>query len=66
MTSASSAGVQQTRQPITGRVATRLVAAVLILTSVVTFIYIGLSVYVATQLAYEAPKPITETPAKYQ
>jgi fermentation-respiration switch protein FrsA (DUF1100 family) len=23
-------------------------------------------VYVATQLAYEAPKPITETPAKYQ
>jgi fermentation-respiration switch protein FrsA (DUF1100 family) len=45
---------------------TRLVAAVLILTSVVTFIYTGLSVYVATQLVYEAPKPITETPAKYQ
>jgi fermentation-respiration switch protein FrsA (DUF1100 family) len=48
------------------RYATRLVAAVLILTSVVTFIYTGLSVYVATQLVYETPKPITETPAKYQ
>jgi uncharacterized protein len=66
MSSASSAGVQRTRQPSAGRVATRLVAAVLILTSVITFIYVGLSVYVATQLAYETPKPITETPAKYQ
>jgi uncharacterized protein len=70
MSSASSADVQRTRQrtrqPAVGRVVTRLVAAVLILTSVVTFIYTGLSVYVATQLAYEEPKPITETPAKYQ
>jgi type VI protein secretion system component VasF len=48
MSSASSAGVQRPRQPTAGRVATRLVAAVLILTSVITFIYIGLSVYVAT------------------
>jgi fermentation-respiration switch protein FrsA (DUF1100 family) len=66
MSSASSAGVQRTPQPTAGRVATRLVAAVLILTSVITFIYVGLAVYVATQLVYEAPKPITETPAKYQ
>jgi fermentation-respiration switch protein FrsA (DUF1100 family) len=59
--------VRQTSQtPKTSRLATRLVAGVLILSSVITFIYIGLSVYVATQLAYEAPKPITETPAKYQ
>src|SRR5215831_5581181 len=66
MSNASFAGVQRTRQPSAGRVATRLVAAVLILTSVITFIYIGLSVYVATQLVYEPPKPITETPAQYQ
>jgi uncharacterized protein len=57
---------QRRRKSNIDRYATRLVAAVLMLASVITFLYIGLSVYVAAQLGYEAPKPITETPAKYQ
>jgi fermentation-respiration switch protein FrsA (DUF1100 family) len=66
MSSATQVGGQRTRQPMTGRVATRLAAVVLILTSIVTYIYSGLSVYVATQLAYEKPKPIAVTPAQFQ
>jgi len=66
MSGATSEDVRRTQNPSAGKLATRLVAASLILAGVVMFLYMGLSVYVATQLVYEAPKPITETPAKYQ
>jgi fermentation-respiration switch protein FrsA (DUF1100 family) len=58
--------VQRKRISNIDRYATRLVAAVLILTSVITFLYAGVSLYVASQLGYAAPLPITETPAKYR
>src|SRR5215831_4216647 len=66
MSTTASRKAHRPQTSTSGRLVTRLVAAVLILTGVITFIYVGLSVYVATQLVYEAPKPITETPAKYQ
>jgi fermentation-respiration switch protein FrsA (DUF1100 family) len=66
MTSAASVDAQRKQNLSAGKLVTRLVAAALILTCVMTFVYTGLSVYVATQLAYEPPKPIAVTPAQYQ
>lgn len=66
MSSATSAPVRRKQNVGAGTLTTRLIATVLIVSSSITFLYMGLSVYVATQLGYEAPKPITETPAKYQ
>src|SRR5258708_1922944 len=47
----------------TARWMRRIVAVLLIVCSVVSFVYAGLSVYIATRLAYEAPKPLIGTPA---
>jgi pimeloyl-ACP methyl ester carboxylesterase len=47
----------------TARWMRRIVAVLLIACSVVSFAYAGLSVYIATRLAYEAPKPLIGTPA---
>jgi uncharacterized protein len=41
----------------------RLVRAVLIVSQLLTFGYMSLSVIIATQVAYTQPKPITRTPA---
>src|SRR5690348_8995990 len=47
----------------TARRMRRLVAVLLTACSVVSFAYAGLSVYIATRLAYETPKPLIGTPA---
>lgn len=48
-----------------GRVVRALVVATLILAGLLTFAYTGISVYIATRLVYQAPKPITKTPAAF-
>src|SRR5215467_10895071 len=46
-----------------GHRAHRLVRALLIGSQLLTFSYMGLSMVIATQVAYTQPKPITRTPA---
>src|ERR1700682_2204921 len=41
----------------------RAVAGLLILSGLLTLAYVGISSYIAEQLAYETPKPILRTPA---
>jgi fermentation-respiration switch protein FrsA (DUF1100 family) len=41
----------------------RIIAALMTVTGVLTFGYIGISSYIAEQLVYETPKPIVRTPA---
>jgi len=45
------------------RWARRMVAALLIVTGLLTLAYSGISAYVASQMVYETPKPIVRTPA---
>src|SRR5262249_54242856 len=66
MSSATPANVQRKQNFSAGKFATRLVAVILILSGAITFVYMGLSVYIAAQLVYEAPKPIAVTPAQFQ
>src|SRR5260370_14810329 len=47
----------------TARWMRRFVAVLLIACGVVSFAYAGLSVYIATRLAYRTPKPLIGTPA---
>lgn len=56
-----------TRPPASarGRVARRIVAAMLLVTGLLTLSYAGLSTYIATQIVYTAPEPILITPADY-
>lgn len=55
----------QKRPSASGRLMRRVVAALLLVTGLLTLSYAGLSVYIATQLVYTAPKPILVTPADY-
>lgn len=48
---------------IQGQLLRRVTIGLLILTSIVTFAYTSLSVYIATQLVYVPPTPIYATPA---
>src|SRR2546421_9864813 len=41
----------------------RVVAALLVLSGLLTLSYVGISSYIAEELVYEAPKPIVRTPA---
>ena len=47
-----------------GRWFRRIVAVLLVVTSFVTLLYSGLSIYVVTVLAYPTPTPIFQTPAQ--
>ena len=53
------------RESAAGRVMRRLVATLLLITGLLTLSYAGLSVYIATQIVYTAPRPILVTPADY-
>src|SRR5579863_7557840 len=48
---------------VQGQLLRRMTIGLLILTSIVTFAYASISVYVATQLAYVPPTPLYATPA---
>lgn len=48
---------------LSGMVLRRVVIWLLVLSSVLTFAYAGLSTFIATQLAYVSPKPLYATPA---
>ncbi len=64
-TTPESTPAAQAKVPAPGRIMRRIVAAMLLITGLLAFSYAGLSVYVATQLVYTAPRSILETPADY-
>lgn len=43
----------------------KFIVALVVITEILTFFYAGISVYAATRVEYQAPLPITSTPAAY-
>lgn len=48
-----------------GRWLSRLLIALLALSGLLAFGYVGVSTYIATKLVYQAPTPVIGTPAQY-